>query len=441
MQPRTMVHLLSFFRQFLRIIVLMGLGGGVLYVLRTPDTLQPAATPHGIYNSELPANQIAYLQQQPTDTIWSISAQHTYAQHWLSLGSPQPLLAYFAAGNAATPADVPFLKDYAQQHFFQAPETSINILNRVIEVVPEDAEANYLLALLYLADNPALADTFLARAATDTLYAETANRLRGGIANGLADIYALAQILIDAEEWLFAEQFLTFAIAENPNDFVSYAYRGYVREQQGKSGLQDLEHALGLAPESALPYYFLALRWRDIPGEEAATLAALNRAYNLDPTNAAFATELGMTLQQFGDLQQAANWYDLAIALEPENEDWHQQRAAFYAETEYARDTDGILEIAESHNLFPENPHILASLGYASYLLGRYDEARVHLTRATGLDANSARTQYYYGLALDAVDDLPGAISAFTRAVRLSDDTSGYGGLAQRQLERLRVVP
>ena len=116
-----------------------------------------------------------------------------------------------------------------------------------------------------MASDPAQADIYLSRAAADNRYVQSTSRLRAAIAEGLVDTYSLSGVLIDLEEWLFAEQILTLTLAENPDDFVSYAYRGYAREQQGKSGLQDFEHALGLAPESPLPYYFLALRWRDMP--------------------------------------------------------------------------------------------------------------------------------------------------------------------------------
>lgn len=421
----------------------MSLIGGLFYLLRTPSTENQAIS-IGSYDPQRPANQLAQLQLEQAanaSTLWSLTDQRRYAELQLALGNAQPMLAYFADGNPATMADVPFLKAHARPQVSTNPAAAIESLEQLLDIVPDDGETNYLLGLLWLTENPTRADTYLARAATDTDYAIAANELRSAIQQGLVNVHRLAQSLIDLEEWYFAERILNLAIAENNTDFVSYAYRGYVKEQQGGSGLADFEHALGLAPESPLPYYFLGLRWRDIPSEREAALDALNRAYALDPTNAAFAVELALTLQAVGDLNQAANWYEVAIDLEPENEEWHQQRAAFYAETEYARDTDGLLRIRESQLRFPENPHMLASLGYASYLLGRYDEARTHLNAALALEPDTARTQYFYGLALDALNDLPGAISAFTRAVSLAGGNAGYGGLAQRQLERLRVAP
>jgi tetratricopeptide (TPR) repeat protein len=436
-----MVHLLNFGHQFLRVVITMSIMGGAFYLLRTSDATPPPL-PIGAYDPGLPQNQLLRLQIEHVGTSsWTLANQRQYAELELLRNNPQPLLAYFAAGNPATSNDVPFMKAYARDRLVDDPDRAIELLNQVITVAPTDAEAYYLLGLLLLTDDPAQAEAYLARAATDDDYADRAGQLREGIRAGLVDVHELAQILIDIEEWRFAEELLTLAIANNINDYVSYAYRGHVREQQGRSGLNDLEHALGLAPESPLPYYFLGLRWREIPSERDTALFALNRAYALAPTNAVFAIELAVTLQAFGDLNQAANWYDVAIGLDPENETWHQQRAAFYAETEYARDTDGLLRIREAHLRFPQNDHILASLGYASYLLGSYDDARTHLNAALAIEQDTARTQYFYGLALDALDDLPGAIAAFTRAVTLAGNNASYGSLAQRQLERLRVAP
>lgn len=100
---------------------------------------------------------------------------------------------------------------------------------------------------------------------------------------------------------------------------------------------------------------------------------------------------LGRELQRNGKFDDAERAYRLALELEPSHVESRNGLAAISVNR---GDVDLALSIlgslAASH---PDQPHLLANLGYAHYLKGNYFDARVALEQAVSLDPANERTR------------------------------------------------
>lgn len=314
-------------------------------------------------------------------------------------------------------------------------------LQRLLEANPGDTQAAYQLGVLLMFDDPDAARSHLRVARANPAYTTLAEQLLDHLDTGEPNPREIGRLLLVAREWRLAEFAFSTSLAADPNDWVSYAYRGYARDQVDGSGLPDFEAAIGLAPTASLPYYFLGLHWREIEIDLDAASDAFTIGYFLEPDNPLLAAEVARTAELTGDQEQAAEWYDIAVAQAPDEPYWHHLRAAFYADNNYRLDLDGMAVIQSSYDRFPDDPHILTSMGYAHYLQGNPQQARNFLRQALTLEGNSARTLYYYGLVMQSLGDVVAALDGYQQALQAGGPDSPFSVLAARAIEGLRSTP
>lgn len=202
--------------------------------------------------------------------------------------------------------------------------------------------------------------------------------------------------LVEAGEWAFAERFLTQQIEQNNLDAWAYAYRGYVRDQQNRNGLSDIQQAISLEPTLSIGFYMLGLHERSA-GNLPASLNALQEAYLLEPDNPALAAEVAAGYQLAQDRESAEEWFGLAVSLAPDDVRFVRLQAAFYAENAYLLDGRGLDFIQKASEQYPEDVHLLASLGRAYLENERLADAEAALQRAFLLAPEDARTHYFLG--------------------------------------------
>ncbi len=200
--------------------------------------------------------------------------------------------------------------------------------------------------------------------------------------------------LVEGKEWAFAERFLTQQLEQNSLDAWAYAYRGFVRDQQGKNGLLDIQQALALEPTFALGFYMLGLHERQA-GNLPASLNALQEAYLLEPDNPALAAEVAAGFQLAKDYESAENWFKLAVSFAPEDVRFVRLLAAFYAENAYLLDGRGMTFIQEAVETFPDDASLLASLGRAYLETGNLQDAETLLQQAVNLAPHDPRIQNF----------------------------------------------
>jgi tetratricopeptide (TPR) repeat protein len=211
-----------------------------------------------------------------------------------------------------------------------------------------------------------------------------------------------------------------------------------VRDQRGVDGFTDLEIAIGLAPNTTLPYYFMGLHWRNADTPDFAKAHdAFSLAYLTEADNPALAIEIGRTFQLENQFELARDWYNIAVGLDPDNPEWARVQAAFYADTEYDLEEEGFAAIEAAYRLATDDPDIQASLGRAYFLRDELPQAQELLARAVELDPQSPRARYYFGVLLRRLGDDVAAARNFEVVVGNFGTESGFGALAARALSQI----
>jgi tetratricopeptide (TPR) repeat protein len=80
----------------------------------------------------------------------------------------------------------------------------------------------------------------------------------------------------------------------------------------------------------------------------------------------------------------------------------------------------------------PNNADAQRQVGVAYFKLGRFDEARTALTRATALNPRDGVSALYLGLTAEAQQDLPGARAAYTRYLEVGRTRSARNTVSER---------
>ena len=107
---------------------------------------------------------------------------------------------------------------------------------------------------------------------------------------------------------------------------------------------------------------------------------------------------LGSSYQSDDDLANAERTYKAALALAPDSPELLNALGYFYAEEGIKLD-EALKLTARAVNLAPDAGHIVDSLGWAQYKLGRYKAAANTLKRAIELRPDDDTLRYHLGAA------------------------------------------
>jgi tetratricopeptide (TPR) repeat protein len=319
---------------------------------------------------------------------------------------------------------------------------AVRVLNTLARLRGSDAAVYYRLALLSAASAPAEAPARLAVVAEiDPALAPTVQVLIDAIQAGQAtgdDAVVFAQAgraLEELGEWRLAEVALSRAVALNPEYADAYVYLGLAQDLQGKDGLEAYEHALSLAPESAVAQFYTGLYWRRF-GDARKALEHLEAAQRLDPENPAVAAEIGGAHASLGDLQAAEQWLSQAVMLAEHEARWWRLLARFSLDNEYHVAEVGLPAARQAAGLEPEHAEGADLLGYALVLTGDLTNGQKMLERALVLNSESASVYLHLGVLYARLGQAAEAESLLNHALAL-DPQGLYGNLAMQALARL----
>lgn len=247
-----------------------------------------------------------------------------------------------------------------------------------------------------------------------------------------------AQQLLDAGEFVGAQQLAERALDLEPQNGVAHQLRGVALyyQSQTEEARRALLRALELAP-SAEVYYHLSEVYHADDDPEAA-LKAVDQALALRPDWGEALAQKGAVLRSLEYYEEALPLFDAALVQRP---DWAWAHAERGAALQSLDRVDEALEAFRTAlTLRPDYLFAIARLGSLLTLLHRDAEALPILERALALDPGNRVALYFQGLANYNLDRYEEALAAFDAV--LEQDISNveaayYRGACLRLMERL----
>lgn len=309
---------------------------------------------------------------------------------------------------------------------------------RLVALRP-DPHTSYRLGLLLAAAQPNAARAALAVAARDPRFAANANIVLSALGEDSDPAFAAARLGVAfarVGEWRLAEDQLSRATGVEPRLIAPYAqalaYLGLARDHLGEDGYAPLAQALALAPDDPLVHMLMGYHWKQLGRWEAARIA-FERAYDLDPANAAASAEIGLAYAAKGDYETARIWLREATRLAPNDPAFWKLAARFYLDRAFEVESLGLPAAIRAAELAPHDAEAHDLIGWAQVLIGQPQDAANALAEALRLDPSLASAHYHLGLVYSHQGDLEAARRAFARAAAL-DPGGPIARLAQRGL-------
>lgn len=221
-----------------------------------------------------------------------------------------------------------------------------------------------------------------------------------------------------------------------PTGAEALALRAYGLMKLGR--LEDawtvLRRSLELEPDLALGEHLMGVLLRR-RGDAEEGVKWLQRAARWEPGNPAYLMELGKALAEVGDYGNAERILGMAVAAAPEDAGLRLAAARFHVDRQY-RVESALPNAREAVRLMGRTAETLATLGWATHLVGKPGEAVDLLREAVARDPESALLRYRLGSVYEALGQLDRAREQYLMVWEL-DGSGDHWRRAQAALEGL----
>jgi tetratricopeptide (TPR) repeat protein len=304
-------------------------------------------------------------------------------------------------------------------------------LEALKDLMPGDARLYYQSGLLNAVLQPEKALLPLEQAAQlDAKLAGQANMLHDSIlsAQPAGDpaytLLAAGRALASLGEWDLAREAFRQATLIRPDYAEAWAYHGEASQHFGQNvagsttqptpvvvqspqltptvmagsedGLEDLEKALALDPNSLSANTFLGLYWQR-QGRFDLALICLKKAASLEPQNAVLQMQLGEILAIQGDLTGGLNAYQRAVSLAPDSAAYLRFLADYSLRYEYDPAQIALPAARRAILIAPNDSANLDTMGQVLIKLGDLVNAERFLNRALSVDPDFALAHLHMG--------------------------------------------
>lgn len=393
-----------------------------------------------------PVQALYHVEALAARVGWTPDLHRQAGDLWVRLGDDDRALFHWEQA-AAHQDDLLLLRAIADIYLVRgdwAPAT--DTLERILTQQPDNAWANYHLGMIRAPFTPTAAEAHLRQAALDPLYNEPARAVRVAIIESqqqtdeetrLPMLIGLA--MIDHELWRYAELALDHAndvslstVGEPLPE--ALAYMSLAQDRQGKDGGAAIIAAVQLAPNDAQIRYLLALHYRYAENYPASRDAMIQAVW-LSPENPALYAELGTAYRLLGEFEQAERWLQTAVEYSGNAPEYQRLLALFYAEEAFNLGSDGLLALDDMLNTYPDDPDLLAGMGWALFTLGEQAQGRAQVEQALAIDPDNPRATFYKAQMLLILEEDQELARQLLEQVAASD--SSFAEDARRVLETM----
>ncbi len=419
--------------------------------LIVPDPVLPTLSPERRLvaanedSARRPVQALYHIETLAAETGWTPTLHRRAGDLWARLGDEQQAMFHWEQGPTD---DHLVLRSLANAYIIRGrwPD-ALTQLEALVALQPDDPWTNYNLGLTLALYDPGAAEPYLRRAALDPAYAETARAVRvtllehrdDNLTNTIALPILVGLTLVDHEEWTFAELAFTYAntiYQENNGQPLpeALAYLSLTQNERGKDGSAAIKQAVALAPNDAQVRFLQALHERHHENYRAS-LNAMIQAVALSPESPVLYAELGTAYRLTGDVGQAQYWLQAAVDFSDGDPQFQALLTQFYTDEAYNLGGDGLVALDSALRNNPDDPDLLAGMGWAFTVLGDVEEGEALIDEALSLDADNARARYYKArVLLGRAEDNPEARELLTA---LAAGDGPFQTEAQRILDSL----
>jgi type IV pilus assembly protein PilF len=334
----------------------------------------------------------------------------------------------------------PYLADaYHAQARFDDEERA---LRQWLAFDPKNEDAQYRLGLLLFADaSPEAIPLLDAAALASPTLKPGADGLRVALKTALAlegpaaALTSCGQTLAAIDEWPLALRTFSRATQVDAANALAWAWLGEARQQTGGSdGLDALQRADTLAPDSVQVHAMFALYWQR-RGDWQKVRVEFETAARLEPQNAVWQISLGDVYVHLGNLVTALTYYQNAVSLSPQDAQTWRALALFSVENDV--DVDNVARDAalRAYALDPENAQGLDILGRALMATQQYDAAETFFKKALLVAPQDAAPVYHLALMYLQTNQ-PALAKQYLRSAQALDPDGPIGAQAARMLAR-----
>ena len=243
--------------------------------------------------------------------------------------------------------------------------------------------------------------------------------------------YYLGTALERQEAWPAALEAFGQIAPNSPlyDDAVAHISYIYVQTGRTDAAIALLEERLRQPEPRPQIYYYLAVLHLGSSDERKA-LGVLDQGLDSYPDDADLLYEKALTLERLGEKASAREIMRRVIAADPD----HAEALNFlaYGLADENRELDEALAMAERAVALKPAGHILDTLGWVYYRLGRFAEARKAIEEARRLLPEDEVILEHLGDVLTALGKLAAARAAYQESLDLKPDNQAVRDKLQR---------
>jgi tetratricopeptide (TPR) repeat protein len=235
--------------------------------------------------------------------------------------------------------------------------------------------------------------------------------------------------------WDFAEIAFNLALKTTPDYAEAWAFLAEAKYQQGEGGEEEIQKALALNPASVVVRALYAMQLRR-EGKTEEALPYLQANATAEPEQVVWRMEIGATLAELGQINEALVEFQSATEMDPKNADTWKVLATFCIQHNFELRTIGLEAAREALSLEPEDAEALDLMGWAFFLLDDSTSAERFLHRALEEDESYVNAYLHLGQLYLKAQQNSLAYQNLKRASQLAEEESETQLLANRLLEQ-----
>jgi len=323
--------------------------------------------------------------------------------------------------------DFPFLMEVAaRQREIGDLFGTVNTLLAAYHLQPQDVQVNYLLGIHLAVIQPQSAIKYLSSAelsmgTTHPGIHELIQEISSADQEVIYRTLRIGQILSRMDEWDLTVQSFDLVVRTVPDNAYAWALLGEAKQHVDGSGLEELQKALQIDPQSDTANALMALFYRRQNKPELA-LPYLYSAVEANPKEPTWQIELGKTLADTGDLKSALIYLGQATATSPEDPLTWQSLAEFCFSRNVEINPTGIDAARKALALDPKNPRLMDLMGMGLMINGDLDSAGRFISEAVTVEPANASFHLHYGQLYLQKKDCTMAALELRQAILLAGD-------------------